>query len=94
MKIVSISLDYNKEMWQTAINKEKMDWTNICELKYTSSQIAKLYNITQVPFFYLINYKGEILNKSSNIDVVGNDIYRLFKEIEKKEEKKEENGEE
>lgn len=94
LKIVSISLDYDKEMWETAINKEKMDWINICELKYTSSQIAKLYNITQVPFFYLINYKGEIINKSSSIDVVGNDIYRLFKEIEKKEKKKEENGEE
>lgn len=76
--IISISFDYDRTMWTNAIEKEKMEWTHICDLKYTDSPLARLYHIDQVPFFYLLDRNGAIVNKSNNPDVTGNAIYRLF----------------
>jgi len=77
--IVSVSFDYDMEMWKTAVTKEKMKWINICDFKYTNSPIAKLYNIQQTPYLYLLNREGIIVAKSNSIDIVGNEIYKLFK---------------
>lgn len=81
LAIVSVSFDYDREMWTATVEKEKMKWTNICDLKYTDSPIAKLYHIEKTPYFFLLNREGEIVNKNSNIDFVGNDIYKLFRPI-------------
>jgi len=77
--IVSVSFDYDMEMWKTAVTKEKMKWINICDFKYTNSPIAKLYNIQQTPYLYLLNREGIIVAKSNSIDIVGNEIYKLFR---------------
>jgi len=77
--IVSVSFDYDPEMWKTAVDKEKMKWINICDFKYTSSPIAKLYNIQQTPYLYLLNRDGIIVSKSNSIDIVGNEIFKLFR---------------
>ncbi|HBG69746.1 MAG: hypothetical protein A2W93_09855 [Bacteroidetes bacterium GWF2_43_63] len=81
LAIVSVSFDYDREMWTATVEKEKMKWTNICDLKYTDSPIAKLYHIEKTPYFFLLNREGEIVSKNSNIDFVGNDIYKLFRPI-------------
>jgi len=77
--IVSVSFDYDQEMWKTAVDKEKMKWINICDFKYTSSPIAKLYNIQQTPYLYLLDRDGIIVSKSNSLDIVGNEIYKLFR---------------
>ena len=51
------------------------------DLKYTDSPIAKLYHIEKTPFFFLLNREGQIVSKNSSIDIVGNEIYKLFKHI-------------
>jgi len=81
LAIISVSFDYDRDMWTTTVEKEKMKWTNICDLKYTDSPIAKLYHIEKTPFFFLLDREGKIVSKNSNIDVVGNDIYKLFRPI-------------
>ncbi len=81
LAIVSISFDYDREMWTATVEKEKMKWTNICDLKYTDSPIAKLYHIEKTPYFFLLDREGIIVSKNSNIDIVGNAIYKLFRPI-------------
>ncbi len=81
LAIVSISFDYDREMWTATVEKEKMKWTNICDLKYTDSPIAKLYHIEKTPYFFLLDREGIIVSKNSNIDIVGNEIYKLFRPI-------------
>lgn len=76
--ILSVSFDYDKDMWTKAIDAEKMKWYNVCDLKYTDSPIAKLYHVEQTPFFYLLNRDQIITKKSNNIDDIGNAIYKLF----------------
>jgi peroxiredoxin len=79
--IVSVSFDYDAANWKNTVEKEKMKWINICDLKYTDSPIAKLYHIEKTPFFFLLNREGQIVSKNSSIDIVGNEIYKLFKHI-------------
>ncbi|MPM16807.1 Thiol-disulfide oxidoreductase ResA [bioreactor metagenome] len=81
LAIVSVSFDYDRNNWTATVEKEKMKWTNICDLKYTDSPIAKLYHVEQTPYFFLLDRKGIIVSKNSNIDVVGNEIYKLFRPI-------------
>ena len=81
LTIVSLSFDYDRDMWTATVEKEKMKWINICDLKYTDSPIAKLYHIEKTPFFFLLDREGIIVSKNSNIDVVGNEIYKLFRPI-------------
>lgn len=78
LAIVSISFDYDKDMWAKAVDSEDMKWTNVCDLKYTDSPLAKLYHVDQVPFLYLLDREGVIVKKSNNIDDIGNAIYKLF----------------
>ena len=57
-----------------------MKWINICDLKYTDSPIAKLYHIEKL-LFLSVESQGQIVSKNSSIDIVGNEIYKLFKHI-------------
>jgi peroxiredoxin len=76
--ILSVSFDYDKDMWEKAIDDEDMKWYNLSDLKYTDSPISKLYHIEQTPYFYLLDRNQTITKKSSNIDDIGNAIYKLF----------------
>ncbi len=78
LTIVSVSFDYDRQMWTSAIDEKQMKWTNICDLKYTDSPIKRLYHIGQVPYYFLLDREGVIIGKSGNLDEVGNAIYRFY----------------
>lgn len=79
LQILSVSFDYDNKMWTDAIEKDKLDWYNVCDLKNTNSPVARLYNIETLPFYYLIDRDGIIVAKDSVIDNLGYNIARLCK---------------
>lgn len=74
--VFSISLDYTKEPWQKAVTKDNLNWANhISDLKGWNNEVALKYNVTSIPYNYLINgdgiivavnIKGENLNNTLN----------------------------
>jgi thiol-disulfide isomerase/thioredoxin len=67
-EILSISLDENRTQWIEAIQKDKLPWTQLSDLKgMTANALAKYYSIAYLPFNILIDKQGKIID--SNIKV-------------------------
>lgn len=74
--VFSVSLDYTKEPWHKAITKDNLVWVNhVSDLKGWNSDFALKYNVSSIPYNYLINgegiivatnIKGENLNNTLN----------------------------
>lgn len=65
LKVVAVSLDMNKEVWQNAIRKDNIgDWTHVSDLKYWNSPVVSQFNIDNIPLFFLIDKDGTIINRS------------------------------
>jgi len=60
-EIYGVSLDNKKTAWLNQISKQKIVWTQVSDLKYWSSPVAKTYNIQELPFNVLIDGEGTII---------------------------------
>lgn len=63
-EIFSVSVDRKGDKWKAAIDKYKMNWPNVSDLKGWESSAAKDYNATFVPFNLLIDQDGTIIAKN------------------------------
>lgn len=59
--ILGVSLDRQKEPWLAAIEKDKLTWTHVSDLKDWKSDAAVLYAIRWIPMSFLIDPNGVIL---------------------------------
>lgn len=64
LSIVGISLDEDKEAWEAAIEKYKMDWIQVCELQGWKSGYAKAYGVRAIPATILIDSTGMIIGRN------------------------------
>ncbi len=61
--VMSVSLDKDKTPWLAAIEKDQLVWPNhVSDLKYWSNEVAKLYQVSSIPFTVLIDRDGNIIN--------------------------------
>jgi thiol-disulfide isomerase/thioredoxin len=63
-QILGVSLDDKKELWLKAIETDKLPWDQVSDLKGASSEVAKLYNVTQIPQNLLIDPNGVIVGRN------------------------------
>lgn len=63
-EIYGVSLDSKKQMWENVINKMKINWIQVSDLKFWRSPVAKTYNIQALPFNVLLDGNGNILAKN------------------------------
>ncbi|GAA5027212.1 thiol:disulfide interchange protein [Marivirga lumbricoides] len=63
-EILGVSLDRKREDWLQAIETDKLEWTQISELKYWQTPIVQQYNISGIPFSLLIDPDGKIVAKN------------------------------
>jgi thiol-disulfide isomerase/thioredoxin len=60
--VLGVSLDMQKELWLSAIQKDSLIWnTHICDFKGWSSDAAVKYQVLSIPNNYLINGEGIIV---------------------------------
>ena len=64
LEIYQVSFDSDLRRWMDAINFDELPWTNVSELSYPESIVAGLYNITEIPTYYLIDRTGQIIGKN------------------------------
>jgi peroxiredoxin len=77
-EIVSISLDTNKEAWFAAIKKDKMDWTNLSDLKGQQNAAALLYGVQTIPSNFLISPDGTIIGKDLRGNSLAEELEKIF----------------
>lgn len=65
LKVMAVSLDMNKDVWQTAIKKDNIgSFTNVSDLKYWNSPVVNQFNIENLPLYFLLDKEGTIVSRS------------------------------
>ena len=64
--IIGVSLDRpgQKERWLKAIHDDKLEWTQVSDLKYFDNEVAKQYGIKFIPQNLLLDPEGKIIAKN------------------------------
>jgi peroxiredoxin len=77
-EIYQVSLDKNRKDWVNAIEKDNLDWHHVSDLKFWNSSAAQTYNIRSIPANYLLNRKGEIIDKNLRGDALQAKLNEIF----------------
>ena len=73
--IVSVSLDDERDAWVKAIQKDKLNWTNVSDLKGWDAPVALHYYITSIPFAFWLDGDRKII---STKDLSDEEIVKLL----------------
>ena len=76
-EIVGISLDKRKKDWIKAIQKDKLLWPQLSDLKEFESYPAMVYSINGIPYNFLIDENGVIVAE----DLRGNRLDKKLDEL-------------
>jgi peroxiredoxin len=77
--ILAVSLDEEKEAWLKAIEKDRLTWTHVSDLKGWASSAAALYGIQSIPANYLLDKEGKIIAKDLRGEALEAKLAELFK---------------
>lgn len=74
-KIISIAIERDSSLWKSAIKQDYLSWPlhvmeKTTNLDSTSTTLAELYTVEEVPARYLINEKGIIVGIDQSIDEI------------------------
>ena len=78
-KILSVSIDDGKKKWLLALEKEKIKWDNVLDVKEFSSEVIKEYDITSIPNTFLIDEKGIIVANNPTMQELENYLNKNLK---------------
>ncbi|MFC3559235.1 redoxin domain-containing protein [Pedobacter jamesrossensis] len=76
-QIISVSLDNVKERWLEAIEKDKLDWLHVSDLKGWNNEVGRLYGVRAVPASFLLDAQGKIIGNGLR----GEDLNKKLAEI-------------
>lgn len=79
--VLGVSLDQpgKHEAWMEAIRKDKLEWTQVSDLRGWNNEVAKMYNIQAVPQNFLLDPTGKIIGKNIRGEELGKTLAELFK---------------
>ena len=59
--VLGVSLDKEKSSWIKAIKDDKLNWTNVSDLKFWESIVVPMYGIEGIPYNVLIDPNGVVV---------------------------------
>ncbi len=75
--ILSVSLDHDKDAWQSAAKSDGLVWTQVSDLKGWSSVAATTYSVQSIPANFLIDPNGKIIGHNLR----GNELEERLQEV-------------
>ena len=75
--ILGVSLDRDSARWVKAIEDDKLEWTQVSDLKYWECEPARLYGVRSIPANFLLNSEGIIIAKN----LAGEALYKKLNEL-------------
>lgn len=72
--IISISTDEKQDLWLKAIQKDKLKWVNVLDV---NKELSNELNIPGIPFNYLINEKGVIIDINISIERLKTRLHQI-----------------
>lgn len=86
--IVSISLDYDKEAWLKASDRDTTQWVQLCDFKGWENTLIKDQGITNLPSNLLLNKDKRIIDRDIRGQELIDKIKQLLKEDKEREKRK------
>lgn len=77
LEIIGVSLDSDKTDWVNAIDKLKMTWPQVSDLKGWECAGARIYGVHSIPASVLVNQQGMIVAQNLR----GDDLLRKLAEL-------------
>ena len=78
-EIIGISFDSKKEPWLAAIERLKMTWPNLSDLKGWQSLGAETFGIRSIPANILVEPEGKITDLDLRGEALGNRLAEIYK---------------
>ena len=78
MKFFGVSLDTNKEKWEKAIEKDRLIWENVSDLKGSNNEAAMIYGVRDIPDNFLIDENGIIIARFIRGEKLEQKLKELF----------------
>ena len=69
-EIVGISLDTNKTKWITAIQKDKLEYEQLIDVKGFDSKSALLFGVEELPNSYLFDASGKLVAINPTVEEI------------------------
>ncbi|MDP9080811.1 MAG: AhpC/TSA family protein [Bacteroidota bacterium] len=77
-EIISVSVDNVKSRWLGAIKEDQLPWLQVSDLKGWNNAVARLYGITGVPAFFLLDRQGRIIDKDLRGEALNKKLAEIF----------------
>jgi peroxiredoxin len=79
LEIISVSLDKEKDQWESAIVRDSLSWAQVSDLLYWESPISKYYRVQHIPYGVLIDPEGKIILLNPTKNTLDNKLRSLFR---------------
>ena len=76
---VALDKEADRDKWLKAIETDGLAWTQVSDLKYWQSDVAKLYDVKAIPMNFLIDRNGKIVAKYLRGDVLNQKLAEVMK---------------
>lgn len=81
-EIISVSLDAESEPWVKAIQKDKLVWPQVSDLKGQQNVIALKYGVQAIPANFLVDPDGKIIGKNLEPGVLASQLNQVLKSLQ------------
>jgi peroxiredoxin len=78
LQIIGVSLDTNHDNWTRSIEKNKMSWLNLSDLKGNISDIVLRYGVTSIPRKVLISPDGRVIESTPKLGIIEEVLENIF----------------
>jgi peroxiredoxin len=76
--ILGISLDSKRDAWLKAVEDDKLNWTQVSDLKYWSNEVAVQYGVRAIPQNFLLDPSGKIIAKNLGGDELAAKLTQIY----------------
>jgi thiol-disulfide isomerase/thioredoxin len=78
-EIYGVSLDSKRTSWVDAISRFSITWIQVSDLKFWASPVAKLYDLQELPYNFLIDGNGIILARNLHGEDLDRELGKYLK---------------
>lgn len=77
--ILGVSLDEKEDKWKEAIEKDRLNWLQVSDLKGWGNTVALQYAVSSIPANFLVDPDGMIIARNLRGQELERKLYELFK---------------
>lgn len=76
--VLGVSFDQDKNKWLAAVEKDKLTWDQVSDLKGWGNEVGRMYSISSIPQNLLIDKEGKILDKNLRGPALDQKLEEIF----------------